>query len=237
MVKKHRNLIMPKGIYKNPEERIRKILKTKEERGLLKCSENTKRKIAEKLKGNSNARGSEHPKLTLYNKTHIRRGKDNPNYGNHKLAGIPKSIKHRNKMSETRIKNGLSKGNKNPMSKEINIRKWLKSCGIKPNKVELKLNDILQNLFPNKYKLNVRGEIMILGGKIPDFVNKNDRKIVELYGDYFHSKKVTGIESDQHEKERINYFKRFGFDTLIIWERELKNLKKVENQIIQFNNI
>ena len=63
------------------------------------------------------------------------------------------------------------------------------------------------------------------------------KKLIELFGDYWHSKERTGIEPKEHERKRIEHFKQFGFDTLIIWEHELKDLNKVKNRIIQFNNL
>ena len=36
-------------------------------------------------------------------------------------------------------------------------------------------------------------------------------------------------------KERINYFKKFGYSVLIIWENELKNIEQLKNKIKKFN--
>lgn len=38
-------------------------------------------------------------------------------------------------------------------------------------------------------------------------------------------------------EKRINHFKQFGFSTLIIWEHELKDIKKVENKIECFLSV
>jgi len=190
-------------------------------------SESTKLLISEANKGNSNAKGASHPKLSEYNRTHIRKGANNPNYGTHIGAGIPKSPECKAKMSRTRIARGLSKGDKNPMSKEENIRKWLKSCNVKPNKAEARLNDILGEALLNEYALNVDGSLIILGGKIPDFVNINGaKKLIELYGDYFHR--------GQNPQDRIDYFAQYGFSTLVIWESELDDQEKLLKRVKQF---
>ena len=33
----------------------------------------------------------------------------------------------------------------------------------------------------------------------------------------------------------FNHFKKFGYDTLVIWESELKDINKVKNKVIKFN--
>ncbi|MCR4286048.1 MAG: endonuclease domain-containing protein [Candidatus Kaiserbacteria bacterium] len=62
----------------------------------------------------------------------------------------------------------------------------------------------------------------------PDFISEDRKKIVELYGDYWH--KDESIEKTQH---RIDIFKSFGYDTLIIWEKELKS-SDVKRKIEEF---
>jgi hypothetical protein len=189
-----------------------------------------KNKISRKSMGNTNAKGTKHPELCEYNRTHPRYGKENGNYGKHTLAGVPKTTEHKKRISKTRIEKGLSKGDKNPMSKEENIKKWIKSCNIKPNKKEAILNDFLQKILPNEYTLNVDACIMILGGKIPDFVNINGKKkIIELFGDYFHAGEDIQI--------KIDYFAVFGWECLVIWEHELKDLEKLRQRILDFHNL
>ena len=115
------------------------------------------------------------------------------------------------------------------------LLKIIKSTNKQPNKKELKLNSILQNLFPNEYALNVKANIMTLGGKIPDFVNMNgQKKIIEFYGDYWHSPKRVK-KYVRTERGRIVYFKKFGWKCLIVWQHELKDPMKLEKKLINFN--
>ena len=37
--------------------------------------------------------------------------------------------------------------------------------------------------------------------------------------------------------KRINLFKKYGYDTLVIWSSELRNLDKLKKKIIEFNKI
>lgn len=102
-----------------------------------------------------------------------------------------------------------------------------KSLNIKPNKPETKLGEILKEMFPNEYKY-VGDFSFILGGKNPDFMNVNGRKkLVELYGDFWHK--------DDDPQERIDFFKQFGFDTLVIWENELKDINKLKTKLKEFH--
>jgi len=102
-----------------------------------------------------------------------------------------------------------------------------KSLNLKPNQQEKKLNQILQTLFPNEYEY-VGDLSFIVGGKNPDFVNVNgQKKIVELYGDYWH-------RNDDPE-ERIQLFRNYGFETLVIWERELKNEPRLVSKLKRFH--
>lgn len=131
------------------------------------------------------------------------------------------------KISETRKLKGLSKGKNNPMSKPDVIKKWIKSNNnrLSPNKKEIKLFEMIREI-KTGYQINTHGEIVIIGNKIPDIVNLDDRKIIEMYGDFWHKD-----ETIEQQQERINAFKQEDFDTLIIWERELKNETELINKL------
>ncbi|MDD5649167.1 MAG: NUMOD3 domain-containing DNA-binding protein [Candidatus Nanoarchaeia archaeon] len=131
------------------------------------------------------------------------------------------------KVSKTRIERKLSVGKNNPMSNPDTIKKWIKSNNLKPNKSELKLFEILQK-FNIEFLLNTRAEYLIIEGKIPDFINLKKKRIIELYGDYWH-------RNDTKEKieKRVNLFKKSGYNTLIVWENELKNINELK---IKLNN-
>jgi len=108
------------------------------------------------------------------------------------------------------------------------IKATLKACQFSPNKAELKLNSFLQQVLPNEYKYVGLGEF-ILAGKCPDFVNINgQKKLIELYGDYWHQGE-TG-------EDRKALFRKYGYQTLIVWEHELGNEKTLRNKVLRFNN-
>ena len=83
-----------------------------------------------------------------------------------------------------------------------------------PTSYENKLNDILQKNFPNEWKYVGNGEIVI-AGKNPDFLNINGKKaIIDLFGEHWH------IPSEK--QKRIDIFNKYGYQTLIIWGKELR---------------
>jgi len=85
---------------------------------------------------------------------------------------------------------------------------------------------ILESLYPGEWKFVGDGQV-IIDGKCPDFINVNgQKKIIELYGERWHR--------DDDPQDRINVFKPFGYDTLVIWVRELQNSRKVRKMIIEF---
>jgi len=98
-----------------------------------------------------------------------------------------------------------------------------------PNKVEILLDNLLQDNFPNEWKFVGDGQI-IIGGKVPDFININHRKqIIELFGNYWHR--------NSSPQDRINLFAQYGYATLIIWESELLNPLAVVKKIKEWQRI
>ena len=109
------------------------------------------------------------------------------------------------------------------------IEKMMKALHIKPNKPEKQLLKLLNELFSNEYVYN--GDFsagITINRKIPDFVNINGKKkLIELYGDYWHK--------DDNPQDRIDLFKQYGYETLVIWEHELEDMKLVVDKILEFN--
>jgi len=98
---------------------------------------------------------------------------------------------------------------------------------IKPNKPESALIKVLDEMYPGEWKYT--GDFsFVVNGKNPDFVNCNgQKKIIELFGDYWHR--------GENPQDRADIFSPFGYETLVIWERELKNMGKVKSRIKEFH--
>ena len=142
---------------------------------------------------------------------------------------------------EYRIKNSKSMSRSKSMTNNPNViearkKKWkdpeyvakqMKSRGVKPNKLEKHFEKFLNNLYPNEWKFVGDGQL-IIGGKCPDFVNVNGKKkLIEFWGDYWHK--------GQNPQDRIDKFKPFGWDTLVVWEKELKDIDKLKIKLKKFH--
>lgn len=92
-------------------------------------------------------------------------------------------------------------------------KKMTKAFRMKFNKQEQKLFGILNEITPNEFIYNGDASILTIGTKIPDFVCEKRKKLIEFNGDYWHRNDVPG--------ERINFFKKHGWETLEIWQSEL----------------
>lgn len=98
---------------------------------------------------------------------------------------------------------------------------------LKPNKSENFLITLLNKNFPKEYKYVGNFQFWV-NGKNPDFMNINgQKKLIELFGNYWHR--------NEEPRNRIRHFKKYGFNTLIIWERELKDINKLEKRLLQFH--
>ncbi len=101
-----------------------------------------------------------------------------------------------------------------------------KSLHMRPNRAEQALFVLLEKLSPGDWKYVGDWEF-VLAGKNPDFVNINGKKqIVELFGDYWHK--------GEDPAERIALFREFGYETLVVWEAELKDLTRLTERVGEF---
>jgi len=105
----------------------------------------------------------------------------------------------------------------------------------RPNRPETLLQSLLEELYPNEFEYNGDGKVIILG-MVPDFININGRKeIIEVFGDYWHSSKVTQHQSwNRTELGRIMAYNSLGYNCLIIWESELSEIEDTKLKIENF---
>lgn len=121
----------------------------------------------------------------------------------------------------------------NLKNREAHLKLWedpdhARKCLVfnSPNKCEIKLLKILESMYPGEWKFVGDGQV-IIDGKCPDFININGRKqIIELYGERWHQ--------NDDPQDRIKVFKPFGYDTIVIWVKELQNTKKLKRRLESF---
>jgi hypothetical protein len=122
------------------------------------------------------------------------------------------SPEHRKKNSQAMLKRW-----QDPEIREKMIRDILNMRS--PNKRETELLDFLNVNFNNEWKF-VGDGTLIIDCLNPDIVNVNGRKLlVELFGEFFHKYQEIGF--------RKRVFAKFGYKTLVIWQRELKDKEKL----------
>jgi transposase len=138
---------------------------------------------------------------------------------------------HREKMTE-KAKSMYA----TPERKDKQIKAMRQGAQIKPTRPEMHLMDIFNDLYPNQWKYVGDGEV-VMGGKNPDFINVDGKKqVAELFGTYYHSQACNGECPLMHELERKDGYAKFGHDTLVIWEHELKDEKAVRHKVLEFCN-
>lgn len=106
--------------------------------------------------------------------------------------------------------------------------KMFKSWKRKPNESETKLLDILDSLCPTEFRYN--GDMsqgLILGRKIPDYINVNGKKkLIELFGNYWHK--------GQNPERLKRHYAKYGFECLVVWESELKDERSLKQKITNY---
>lgn len=96
------------------------------------------------------------------------------------------------------------------------------------NKAEKKLEDLLNITSPGKYKFVGDGSV-IIGGRCPDFIDEEQKKIIEMFGNYWHQ--------SVDEKLKIEHFESHGYKTLVVWEKELKDEESLKEKLIAYDII
>lgn len=179
-------------------------------------TEETKKKIRESNKGCiGGMKGKKHSEETKRKMSEEAKGKKH-------------TLESRRKMSEAQRKLW-----QDPIYKETKLKAMSTGLRKAPNRPEKKLRNILNHLFPGEYKFVGDGQIWI-GGKNPDFMNVNgQKKLIEMFGDFWHGN-YKDRTKHQGKRDRIKHFAKYEFKTLIIWERNLKDRKKLKEKLLEF---
>lgn len=109
------------------------------------------------------------------------------------------------------------------VDRDERIRAILRASRISPNKAELLLFNHINGTHPT-YTLNVSGEV--IAGFVPDYVDHNQKKVIELFGERWHPK------SD--EERKVGRYAEHGWQCLVIWWKELKDEEALLAKISDF---
>lgn len=110
------------------------------------------------------------------------------------------------------------------------VRRIMGARNLKPNKAEIALDKILQEVCPNHFKYNGDFRLgIVLNRSIPDFVNVNGKKqVIELFGTYWHNQEGRG------EQEKMAKYKEVGWNCLVVWDPELSETDALKDKIRAF---
>jgi len=155
----------------------------------------------------------------------VKRLHKNPDWENHRVQSL--------KTEEFRKKCRLRPQNQNcsRLHTPQALKKNFESRKLKPNKAEQKLIQCIKELnLPYEYVGN--GAVWI-GGLNPDFISWKEKKIIELFGRYWHSGENLRKQKTEDERKRI--FKQAGFETLVVWDKpDLKDLDSLKSRLLEF---
>jgi len=253
-----------KGLTKETDIRLynagKKISKTKKERKLVSWNKGLTKEDPRVLKISENSSKTKKEKFARGESIIWNKGltKNDPRVKKYSefLKGKPKSEEQKTKLSITRkskIKKGEIKiwnkglpsylqpcfGIKRPDIKRLNqdpefIKNRFQKLLLKPNKGEFYLINLI-NECKLGYEYTGDGRFLV-GTRNPDFVDIKNKRIIELFGDFWHSERIKNVPKEEHIKERKEYFKKYGYNTLIIWWSELKDKEAIIDKIKLFEN-
>ena len=171
------------------------------------------------------------------------------------LKGRKLSEEHKRKISEAiRGENNPRYGKRNS---EEHKKKWIQANQQSPNNLEGLLISKLQELglFAEDSKEAQHGQVYYPGHngntwykklsdgkfKLPDFKVKGQNKVVEIYGNYWHSeefvKKNNGPDYAHDSQRMVEEFSKVGIDAKVYWESEvLENPDRIVAEIVRWIN-
>lgn len=106
------------------------------------------------------------------------------------------------------------------------LKNVMRGLQYRPTKPEQKLIELIEKQgFPFTY---VGDGKVIIEGFCPDFIdNDGSKRIIEVFGDYWHNLP----RLMRRDERRLKAYKNYGFETLVIWEHELKEPDLVTQKI------
>ncbi|WP_287585488.1 6-carboxytetrahydropterin synthase [Candidatus Borrarchaeum sp.] len=116
----------------------------------------------------------------------------------------------------------------NPMKNRRNVEKMIaslrKTQKLSPNREEQKVIEFMKE---NKLSFLFVGDgSYIVDGKIPDFINKSMRVVVEYNSRFWHSDDNPWYNTSDDSEDRRKFFEARGYKFYIIWSDEFETSKE-----------
>lgn len=229
LIEEYPTCIHPKLLAKKLGRNIEALHKRANWLGLKRTPE----AISEGIKdGGRKNKGRKRPDF-IKNVFHCGSGSDNNFYGKkHKKENLKKLSEIAKKLGTF---NRLNKDPEFQKKRQEALHKARRNKG--PNKAELKLDTLIQKMFPGEYCFTGNGSF-IIDGLNPDWTNINgQKKLIELFGEHVHHTKKAFIKVPKRStyRGRKKAFAKFGYKTLIIWWSELKDMDFVASKLEAFH--
>lgn len=187
-------------------------------------SKSYREKLRNNMVGNDRAKGLVHSKETRNKMSMKQKGKVLSEDHKKKIG-----LTHKGKIISKEQRKKLSIAHKK-LYQDPEFLKKMRKCRLnRPTTPEKLLMKLLRQM---NLSFDYVGDFSKwINGKNPDFINEEDKKIIEVFGEYWHSKEITGKDNHIHENERKLLFSSKGYDTLIIWDYEFNDINKLKNKL------
>ncbi len=150
--------------------------------------------------------------------------------------GIVKSLETKQRMSTAQQKRSseISQQFKALWNNPDYAKRIMKSWGKRPTNLEKVLSYMLRHVCPREFRYNGDGRLKLeFDGIYPDFVNVNGKKkVIEVFAPYHKLLKYGTIA--EYEKQRMERFKKIGYEVLFIEKDEFKHRIDLGNKILTF---
>lgn len=103
------------------------------------------------------------------------------------------------------------------------IQASLRAQKRRPTKPEKEVMDLIEKLNLS-YEYTGDGKVIIERYN-PDFVDKENKRIIEVFGDYWHSK--------EDEIKRREIYNKYGYSLMVIWQSELEDLLAIKSRLME----
>lgn len=152
--------------------------------------------------------------MDLGRESYFKRLKEDPEYYKKISENASKRNKKRNREDPERWKK---------VYRDMGIKGY-KACKKFNSSIEKHTKLVLNKLYQNEWIHNIKHPLLIINHKIPDFRHISLPIVIEVNGDYWHSRYKTGISKDEHEKEQVNHYNQQGYNCLVFWEHEVNGM-------------